>query len=348
MTARSASKVLPAALIILLAAGCTAAEDDPLGADRTATTSISTSVPGLPGQEGLGASSATEPVPPGGRSAAEVLTDLSQLPIKGRAPKTGYNRALFGDAWTDDVTVDGGRNGCDTRNDVLRRDLVEVVIRPDSSGCAVASGTLHDPYSGTTIPFTRGADTSANVQIDHIVALSDSWQKGAQNWDAVTRRNFANDPRNLQATAGDLNQQKGDGDAATWLPPNKSYRCTYVARIVTVKSMYELWVTQAEHDAIASILSSCVDSDIDMPPSGTSTMTTSPGAEPSMSSDPPGQLPAAHPAPVGTPSVPEDPSTAYYPSCRAARAAGAAPLYVGQPGYRAGLDGDGDGAACEG
>lgn len=334
-------------LIILTAAGCTAAKDDQLGEGRTALTPISTSGPGLLGQQGVGASSATVSELPGGAFAAEALTELSQLPVKGRAPKTGYDRALFGEAWTDDVTVDGGRNGCDTRNDVLRRDLVELVIKPDSNDCSVASGTLHDPYSGMTIPFTRGADTSSDVQIDHIVALSDSWQKGAQNWDAVTRRNFANDPRNLQATAGGLNQQKGDGDAATWLPPNKLYRCTYVARIVKVKSVYGLWITQAEHDAVAKILSSCVAPDIDMPPSETSAMATSPLSEPSMSSDPPGQLPAAQQDPVGTPSVPVDTSTAYYPNCRAANAAGTAPLYDGQPGYRTGLDGDGDGVACE-
>ena len=39
--------------------------------------------------------------------------------------------------------------------------------------------------------------------------------------------------------------------------------------------------------------------------------------------------------------------SAYYPNCKAARAAGAAPLYRGQPGYRPGLDRDNDGVACE-
>ena len=110
-------------------------------------------------------------------------------------------------------------------------------------------------YTGTSIAFHRGRGTSRAVQIDHVVALSDAWQKGAQQWDEATRRNFANDPANLQATDGAANEQKGDGDAATWLPPNKSYRCSYVTRIVEVKATYGLWVTQAEHDAIARILS---------------------------------------------------------------------------------------------
>lgn len=182
---------------------------------------------------------------------------LDTLPIKGRAPKTGYERSLFGDAWTDDVTVADGHNGCDTRNDILRRDLVDIVLKPGSHGCAVLSGVLNDPYTGTSVAFQRGPGTSAQVQIDHIVALSDAWQKGAAQWDEWTRRNFANDPRNLQATLGWINQQKGDGDAATWLPPNTGYRCAYVSRIVDVKAAYGLWVTQAEHDAIARVLADC-------------------------------------------------------------------------------------------
>lgn len=183
-----------------------------------------------------------------------ALATLDTLPVKGRAPKTGYDREAFGPAWSDDVTVPDGHNGCDTRNDILRRDLLDVEIKPGTDGCVVASGTLHDPYTGTVIAFLRGRGTSQQVQIDHVVALSDAWQKGAQQWDEQTRRNFANDPANLQATQGAANEQKGDGDAATWLPPNKSYRCSYVSRIVAVKAAYGLWVTQAEHDAIARIL----------------------------------------------------------------------------------------------
>nr|WP_109519429.1 HNH endonuclease family protein [Mycolicibacter heraklionensis] len=195
-----------------------------------------------------------DPAPVGSADGTAELGLLNALPIKGRAPKTGYSRALFGQAWSDDVTVPGGHNGCDTRNDILRRDLVDIEIKPGTTDCVVASGVLNDPYTGTAIPFQRGRGTSPAVQIDHVVALSDAWQKGAQQWDELTRRNFANDPLNLQATSGPINEQKGDGDAATWLPPNKSYRCAYVSRIVAVKSGYGLWVTQAEHDAIERIL----------------------------------------------------------------------------------------------
>ncbi|MCB0933102.1 MAG: HNH endonuclease [Mycobacterium sp.] len=196
-------------------------------------------------------------VAPPAHADSDALAVLETLPVKGRAPKTGYQRSLFGERWTDDVTVADGHNGCDTRNDILRRDLVDVVIRPGSNGCTVLSGILNDPYTGTTVEFLRGPGTSDQIQIDHVVALSDAWQTGAQEWDEVKRRNFANDPLNLQATIGWVNQQKGDGDAATWLPPNKSYRCEFVTRIVVIKSTYGLWVTPAEHDAITRVLGDC-------------------------------------------------------------------------------------------
>ena len=194
-----------------------------------------------------------DPPPP----VADTLAKLESLPVKGRAPKTGYERSLFGESWTDDETVALGHNGCDTRNDILRRDLVDVVLKPGSNGCAVLSGILDDPYTGTTVDFERGPSTSALVQIDHVVALSDAWQTGAAQLDPFARSNFANDPLNLQTTIGWVNQQKGDADAASWLPPNKAYRCPFVTRIVDIKSAYNLWVTPAEHDAIASVLAQC-------------------------------------------------------------------------------------------
>ncbi|MFC7657082.1 HNH endonuclease family protein [Pseudonocardia benzenivorans] len=119
------------------------------------------------------------------------------------------------------------------------------------------TGSLHDPYTGKNISFVRGQGTSEAVQIDHVVALSDAWQKGAQQLDPATRTLLGNDPLNLLAVDGPTNQSKGDGDAATWLPPTKSYRCDYVARQVAVKQKYGLWVTAAERDAIAGVLAGC-------------------------------------------------------------------------------------------
>ena len=187
--------------------------------------------------------------PAGGGFAVAALATLA---VKGRAPKTGYDRALFGQAWAD---VD--RNGCDTRNDVLRRDLRPSVARTGTHGCIILSGTLQDPYTATTIAFVRGVSTSSAVQIDHVVALSDAWQKGAQQLTPAARKALANDLLNLLAVDGPANQQKSDSDAASWLPPNKPYRCSYAARQVAVKGKYGLWVTGAERDALARILATC-------------------------------------------------------------------------------------------
>lgn len=177
--------------------------------------------------------------------AGEVL---ASIPIKGRAPKTGYSRDQFGSSWQ---RVDD----CDMRNYILARDLRDTTFITPT--CKVASGTLTDPYTGKTIYFLRGAETSDDVQIDHVVALSDAWQKGAQQLTPVQRVALANDPLELLAVDGATNQQKGDGDAATWLPPNKAYRCEYVARQIAVKKKYALWVTRSEYDAMAKVLSAC-------------------------------------------------------------------------------------------
>lgn len=205
----------------------------------------------------------TQPPSPSSTSSSTAskgspaLTALNNLPVKGRAPKTGYDRAMFGQAWSDDVTETYGHNGCDTRNDILRRDLTNVVVKPGTNGCVALSGTLADPYTGRNIPFVRGQGTSLAVQIDHVIALSNAWQTGAQQLTVEQRQNFANDPLNLLAVDGPSNAQKGDGDAATWLPPRRTYRCSYAARQVSVKSKHNLWVTPPEKDALNRILSAC-------------------------------------------------------------------------------------------
>ena len=185
-------------------------------------------------------SAATQPL------AAKVL---AKLQVKGRAPKTGYSRSLFSDGW-------GDIGYCDTRNYILKRDLRSITWR-SGENCIVATGVLQDPYTGATINFVRGVKTSLAVQIDHIVAVSDAWQKGAQQMTPGNRYSFYNDPLNLLAVDGPTNESKGDGDAATWLPPNKSFRCTYVSRQIAVKAKYKLWVTSAEKDAMSRVLISC-------------------------------------------------------------------------------------------
>ena len=179
-------------------------------------------------------------------TAASVLKKLA---VKGRAPKTGYSRELFSSGW-------GDIGSCDARNYILKRDLTKLVWR-QGEACTLQSGKLLDPYTGKVIYFVRGVKTSYKVQIDHVVAVSDAWQKGAQKWNRTKRAAFYNDPLNLLAVDGPTNGAKSDSDAASWLPPNKSYRCAYVARQIAVKAKYGAWVTAAEKTAMSNVLRKC-------------------------------------------------------------------------------------------
>jgi hypothetical protein len=231
-------------------------------------------------------------------SATETtaLALLATLPVKGKAPMTGYARTvMFGAAW-----VDQDRNGCDTRNDILSRDLVRVA---KSGGCRVLSGVLVSPYTGKTVDFVRGSRTSTAVQIDHVVSRGDAWRTGAQQLKQAQRVALANDPINLFAVDGRSNEQKSDGDTATWLPAAKSFRCEYVSHQVSVKVAYRLWVTVAEHAAMLRVLSTCP-------------------AENAVSS-PVASAPAA-PAPLPPASVPPAPAGVVHPGafCSTAGATG--------------------------
>ena len=272
-----------------------------------------------------------------------ALTLLASVPVKGKAPKTGYDRTgMFGTAWLD---VD--RNGCDTRNDILARDLTDVT---KSGSCKVLAGSLVSPFTAASISFVRGQDTSALVQIDHVVSLSNAWQTGAQQLSQAQRVSLANDPINLLAVDGRSNAQKGDGDTATWLPSNKSFRCGYVARQVSVKATYGLWVTQAEHDAIATVLSSCsgemaVTSSFAPLPAPPAVMAPEPVAAPVVQPEP--EPAPVEPAPAPEVVAPAPATEVYYKNCDAVRAAGAAPIYQGTPGYASHLDRDKDGIGCD-
>jgi Excalibur calcium-binding domain/Protein of unknown function (DUF1524) len=256
-----------------------------------------------------------------------ALAAVVKLTVKGRAPKTGYSRDRFGQAW-----YDADRNGCDTRNDILRRDLKS---RQMKNACKVMAGTLApDPYTGTSIRFVYGG--ASEVDIDHVVALSDAWQKGAATWAAGKRLALANDPLNLLAVDSSANRSKGDGDAATWLPPHKAYRCTYVARQVAVKGKYGVWVTTAERDAIVRVLRTCPSMPLPGPGSA-STLAAVPRAAP----------PVPQPAPAPGPAPAPPAGAVYYANCTAVRAAGAAPIHRGDPGFASKLDRDGDGIGCE-
>ncbi|MBA2949866.1 HNH endonuclease [Streptomyces sp. PSKA28] len=174
----------------------------------------------------------------------EALKLIERLQVKGRGPKTGYDRDEFGYAWMD--TADGvplARNGCDTRNDLLKRDGRELRFR-SGSDCVVVSMTLQDPYKGQSIKWLK--QRAAEVQIDHVVPLSYSWQMGASRWPESKREQLANDPLNLLPVDGPTNSSKGDSGPASWLPPSKPIRCSYAVRFGQVALKYEMPVTAAD------------------------------------------------------------------------------------------------------
>ncbi len=250
----------------------------------------------------------------------------------------GYDRDLFGQRWAD---VD--RNGCDQRNDVLARDLTDVVFKEGTRDCVVLTGTFADPYTGTTMTFQRGNDTSTLVQIDHVVALADAWATGAARWSPATRELFANDPLVLLASDGAENASKGARNADEWLPSNPAFWCDYVARQVAIKVKYSLVMTPGEASTIRDVLTACGPTplptdDTIADPDTTAVVAEAPAAEP----DP------AAPAPLVAVPAPESPADVHYANCSEVRAAGAAPIHAGEPGYSSKLDRDGDGVACEG
>lgn len=184
--------------------------------------------------------------------AARQLRELAVRSADEASVVPDYDRQAFGQRW-----ADTDHNGCDTRNDILARDLARPTFKPGTRDCVVLTGTLAEPYTGTTIQFQRGDKGSALVQIDHVVALADAWRSGAWQWDAQRRQEFANDPENLLAVDGAANEDKSASSADQWLPPNAAFRCDYVKRQIAVKYAYGLSVTQAEQDAMATQLTTC-------------------------------------------------------------------------------------------
>ncbi|MGW6172314.1 GmrSD restriction endonuclease domain-containing protein [Arthrobacter sp. NPDC055138] len=319
-------RLAPAAVLL---AGLTACSAPVLEAPVVTESPSATASSAAPETSAQAKSEAPEPKAEQGPAAGTALEQLATIEVKGRAPKTGYSREQFGKGWKDP-----DRNGCDARNDVLQRDLDHAVLK--AGGCVVTSGLLADPFTAATIEFVRGNTTSSAVQIDHIVALSDGWQKGAQQLAPNQREAFANDPLNLLAVDGPTNGAKSDSDAATWLPPNKAFRCEYVALQTAVKAKYGLWMTKAERDAIMSILStSCPDQPV---PAGggaavPAAVAPAPAPKPATVKEAPAKAPAG--------------GNVFYQNCTAVKQAGAAPIKAGDPGWDTKFDRDGDGVGCE-
>jgi len=186
----------------------------------------------------------------------DVLAGIAEVPVRTRG--YDYRRDAFGDSWTDDNSAPGGHNGCDTRNDILDRDLVDkTYVSIKRCPNAVATGTLHDPYTNATVAFVRGAQVGAAVQIDHIVPLALAWDLGARNWTGDMRLRFANDPANLLAVEGQANQDKGDQEPATWMPPNSAFRCQYAMQFIAVLRGYGLPVDAPSATVLRDAAATC-------------------------------------------------------------------------------------------
>lgn len=351
MTLKRWITVSAAALsLAVFATGCAAPDTE--GSDPAASSSATaaTASPASDQSPEISEENAEEPA---GETAAEepaaagsALAALETLDVKGRAPQTGYEREQFGAAW-----ADTDHNGCDTRNDILARDLEGETFRPGTHDCIVLTGVLDDPYTATEIHFQRGQDTSTKVQIDHVVALSDAWQKGAQQLSVEDRTQFANDPLNLLAVDGPANSQKGAGDAATWLPANRSFRCDYVSRQIAVKARYDLWVTSAEKDAMSRVLSNCPDHEL--PTGGTDYQVDITATQEAAPVEEPAPIEAEIPvAPAQQAPVEQAPAQGgtdpQFSSCAKAKDAGYGPYVSGvDPEYGWYRDGDNDGINCE-
>ncbi|QHC69481.1 HNH endonuclease family protein [Rathayibacter sp. VKM Ac-2801] len=184
--------------------------------------------------------------------SAPSLATLAALPAVEGPAAVPYDRELFGQAWSD---VD--RNGCDTRNDVLGRDLLGPVFKPGTRDCKVLTGTLIDPYDGASVAFVSGTDTSRLVQIDHVVALGWAWHHGAWSWTDDQRLAFANDPANLVAASEQTNRAKSDAGPGEWLPPAAELRCGYVEQFVAVLGEYGLAVGAQDREAAEAVLATC-------------------------------------------------------------------------------------------
>ncbi|WP_293170233.1 HNH endonuclease family protein [Microcella sp.] len=180
------------------------------------------------------------------------MSALATLDEPAAGNVVGYDRTLFGQSW-----YDSDRNGCDTRNDILRRDLSDVMIKSDSNGCKVLRGGLIDPYSGDAMTFVSGADTSVLVQIDHVVPLAWAWDNGASTWTTEQRQDFANDPLNLLAVSGQANQEKSASGPASWMPPNRDAHCVYVTIFTKVLVEYRLSVPSDDRTVLTQVLSGC-------------------------------------------------------------------------------------------
>ena len=256
---RAKARLIAAAAALAAVAGLTAGGAGPAVGAAWSAQPVTTPVLAAPavavqvaGLESVAvpAATASSAVRPGPKlNGPRATSVLKALKVKGKAAGTGYSRnAKFGNGWQD---FDGDK--CNERQDTLSRDMSQARFS-GTKKCQVASGTLHDRYTGRTIRWRTG---TGSVDIDHVVALQNAWISGAQQLSQAQRLKLANDPLNLIAADSSANRAKGSSNAAEWLPKHKAFRCQYVATQISVKRKYALSVTAAEKAAMSRVLASC-------------------------------------------------------------------------------------------
>ncbi|MEI8239098.1 MAG: excalibur calcium-binding domain-containing protein [Actinomycetota bacterium] len=277
----------------------------------------------------VAAPTTTPPTVPHSTTTAAVGTaplalDVLRFIVVENEHGSGYVRDLFG------YPADLNHNGCNTRAEVLLRESLAPTTH-SAGHCTVVTGRWVSPYDAFT------GTSASSFQIDHMVPLKEAWDSGAWAWSASTRFAYGNDltdVRTLRAVSAASNTAKSDKDPSNWLPPDQNDVCPYLSDWVAIKARWQLSMDASEYGRIRNLLTgSCA---------GTRMASWSP---------PPVPVPtrsATTTSVVQTPATTTaTPSNVYYKNCAAAWAAGAAPLQQGQPGYRSGLDRDGDGVACE-
>jgi hypothetical protein len=214
------------------------------GGNQAATT------PSAPPESTDLAPPAGSPLPTDAAAACGRLDALTVTPNRGSA---SYDRAAFGPDWSSLGSYPRLADGCTARDDVLKRDLTDLKTG-DRNTCIVFSGTLQDPYTGQTLPYSRYS--SSQIEIDHVVALGAAWRSGVRDWDSVPRVRFANDTANLMAVHKPANQDKSSKTPDRWRPRQADW-CAYALRWIGVKSIYGLTVIAAERSALTDMLAAC-------------------------------------------------------------------------------------------
>lgn len=269
------------------------------------------------------------------------MAALSALTVQEGIGLDGYSDTSFGALWGA-----YGETTCDSWNSILARDSANIVT--ETTECEVISGTLSDPYTALRVDFDLNDPTSPVAGVDHVVGLRDAWEKGAQDMTPDQREKFANDPLNLIAAYNIPIQEKNGADISTWEPVNEDFICHYASMQVAIKFKYGLWVSSAEHQRLGELLDEGCDDMFLMTRGGAVWSQDTEGRAPLL------ELPkdSITPTTEATNTKQDEssqiePKYAFYENCMSAQAFGAAPLYLGQPGYRPALDRDGDGVACE-